>query len=383
MTGNNQKQNKFSFENLGVGFKNSAFTPDDTAKGIMLFIIFQTIVTLLYQGVYFMGFDSSGMMSYVFTFILDACFVLAVYFIAKGARLNMLEELKAKKAPNILQIVLCFVLALVCIFGFSGLTNVFMQFLYNAGYVSTGEDIIVSNISQYLFYVVMICILPAVCEEILFRGLIFNGLKRTSATLGIFGSAFLFMLMHGNPDQTVHQFILGILLAVVYMVTSNIWVPILLHFFNNFIAVTYAYISSFQSGVEDAGTVEIYFSEYIIFAIISATIALFITIGVVSALKKNAESKNQSNVGAFTPSGTLGAEIGFGGFGSATTQMESAQDNVVNISSLNGAYQPSIESNQLPIKLTGQGKFLYGIAITWMAVDWILALFYGLTYVGV
>ena len=80
MTEINKDNKKMGFEALGANYRNSAFTPDDTAKGIMLFIVLQTIITLLYQGVYFMGFDSSGMMSYVFTFILDACFVLSVLF---------------------------------------------------------------------------------------------------------------------------------------------------------------------------------------------------------------------------------------------------------------------------------------------------------------
>lgn len=377
-----KKENKYSLDLLGKNFKNGTFTPDETAKGMMLFIIFQTIVTLIYQGVYFIGGDEFGVWSYVFTVLLDACFVLAVYFIAQGANRNMFDELKVRKAPTFGQILLCGLLAFVCIFGFSGLTNIFMQLLYNAGYVSTGEDIVVDSLTSYMFFTVVVCILPALCEEILFRGLIFNGLKRISTKVGVFGSAFLFMIMHGNPDQTVHQFILGVVLAIVYLATNNLWVPILLHFFNNFIAVSYAYFSSFQTGGEVAsGTVEIYFSEYLIYAIVTAVVGFFIAVGIVSALKKSAETKKEQEPQKETFTGTLGAEIGYGDRMAYETASDSSD--VIAFGSNDKIYRPTIESNNLPLKLSKQGKFLYGIAIAWLAADWILALIVGFNYVGV
>ena len=38
MTEINKDNKKMGFEALGANYRNSAFTPDDTAKGIMLFI---------------------------------------------------------------------------------------------------------------------------------------------------------------------------------------------------------------------------------------------------------------------------------------------------------------------------------------------------------
>ena len=135
-----------------------------------------------------------------------------------------------------MQILLCVATSLVCIFGFSSLTNCFLQVLYDLGYSSLASDMVISSIGDYLIYVAFVCVLPAVCEEILFRGLIFTGLKKISTVVGVFGSAFLFMIMHGSPDQTVHQFILGIVLALAFLVANNLWVPILMHFFNNLVA---------------------------------------------------------------------------------------------------------------------------------------------------
>ena len=58
------------------------------------------------------------------------------------------------------------------VIGFSALTNLFLELLYSSGYSSISSDIVIPNFLYYMFYVVVVCIAPAVCEEILFRGLI-------------------------------------------------------------------------------------------------------------------------------------------------------------------------------------------------------------------
>ncbi len=52
------------------------------------------------------------------------------------------------------------------------------------------------------------------------------------------------MLMHGNAEQTVHQFIIGLVIGYIFIETGNLWVGVLIHFFNNFISVTQVYIFS-------------------------------------------------------------------------------------------------------------------------------------------
>ncbi len=47
--------------------------------------------------------------------------------------------------------------------------------------------------------------------------------------------------MHGNPIQTVHQFLLGMVLAYIVLVSRSLWAAVLLHFFNNFLSLTLDY----------------------------------------------------------------------------------------------------------------------------------------------
>lgn len=81
-------------------------------------------------------------------------------------------------------------------------------------------------------------ILPAFCEELVFRGTIAQSLANNSnklATLAICGG--LFAVYHGNPAQTVHQFVLGGLLTLLALRSGSLWVSVVVHMFNNLLVI--------------------------------------------------------------------------------------------------------------------------------------------------
>ena len=84
---------------------------------------------------------------------------------------------------------------------------------------------------------VTVAIVPAICEEILFRGVILTHLLPYGRTVAIIGSGLLFGLMHGNPLQLFYTSLLGVVLGYVYLKTRSIAVCMVLHFVNNSISV--------------------------------------------------------------------------------------------------------------------------------------------------
>lgn len=83
-------------------------------------------------------------------------------------------------------------------------------------------------------------LLAPICEEVFFRGLILNGLlknKKIHPISAIVFSSFLFGLTHMNPWQFVGGFLIGAFIGYVYFITSSIINCILLHMFNNGIAI--------------------------------------------------------------------------------------------------------------------------------------------------
>ena len=80
-------------------------------------------------------------------------------------------------------------------------------------------------------------IVPAFCEELLFRGLVLSNLQPYGKTTAILGSALLFGLMHQNLGQMLYATMAGVVLGIVYVEMRSIWAPTLLHFVNNLSSV--------------------------------------------------------------------------------------------------------------------------------------------------
>lgn len=93
------------------------------------------------------------------------------------------------------------------------------------------------HIYHFVLDTIKIAIIPAFCEELLFRGLIFDRLHRFGRAKAIFISALLFALMHQNIGQIIYTFILGLVLGYIVAESGSIWGAIILHFVNNFTQV--------------------------------------------------------------------------------------------------------------------------------------------------
>lgn len=88
-----------------------------------------------------------------------------------------------------------------------------------------------------------IAVMPALLEEMVFRGYILQTLRRYGDGFAVLISAFWFGLMHGNVLQVPFAFLVGLVMSWLYVATDNIWIPILIHFCNNAISVTMEFIT--------------------------------------------------------------------------------------------------------------------------------------------
>ena len=146
------------------------------------------------------------------------------------------------------------VVRIIFFLGLGRVSDFFVTILNSIGYTSVTSGIQVDSFGKLLMYTILIGIMPALCEELLFRGLVLNGLARYGKNLAVFGSAFFFMIMHGNPDQTVHQFILGVIFGYIVYYTGNIWITIIIHFCNNFFVLLINFVFNLLSSGETAST---------------------------------------------------------------------------------------------------------------------------------
>jgi membrane protease YdiL (CAAX protease family) len=88
-----------------------------------------------------------------------------------------------------------------------------------------------------VFSFITIVIAAPIFEELIFRGVILDGLlKKYSPKKAILYSAFLFGFIHLNPWQFIAGMLLGMLAGWVYYKTNNLLLCILIHFVNNCIS---------------------------------------------------------------------------------------------------------------------------------------------------
>lgn len=90
-------------------------------------------------------------------------------------------------------------------------------------------------ILTYPFPVVFfsIAIMPMICEEIIFRGVVYQGYRRSGILRAILLSSFLFGIMHMNLNQFCYAFVLGILFCLVNEAVGSFLPSMLMHLFIN------------------------------------------------------------------------------------------------------------------------------------------------------
>lgn len=112
--------------------------------------------------------------------------------------------------------------------------NLLMTLLETVGFPEPQmPDYLHNNILSLLINLFVFAVLPAILEELVFRGYVLYALRPYGDWFAVAVSASLFGLMHGNIAQIPFALIVGIALGWLYIMTDNIWIPIAVHFINN------------------------------------------------------------------------------------------------------------------------------------------------------
>lgn len=103
-----------------------------------------------------------------------------------------------------------------------------------------------STFKVFLLNLFMIAIIPALGEELLFRGVLQKQLARffRSNHAGIWVAAILFSALHLQFYGFIPRLFLGVMFGYLLVWTGSIWIPILAHFVNNAAAVVFYYLYS-------------------------------------------------------------------------------------------------------------------------------------------
>ncbi|MDA9857021.1 ABC transporter permease subunit [Rubripirellula sp.] len=101
--------------------------------------------------------------------------------------------------------------------------------------------------APWLTILFLMALVPALCEELAFRGFIFGGLVRERGRLrAVLITALMFGISHGVLQQSIAATIMGLLLGWIALRTESVLPGILIHFTNNALSVSMERIAESQ-----------------------------------------------------------------------------------------------------------------------------------------
>ena len=237
--------------------KRKEYELEDVGFAFVFMVLGYLVLSLLFSQVLsiiansnnqaFGAIASSNVVIWLNAFLTELVYLLVFIIYSKFKKVdlksasNLDKQFTAKKSVSLSFTTI--LLALVVFFASLNFINLISDLLSRRLSEPRGT-LPISNFFEFVMTTITFAVLPAVCEELLFRGLIFNGLKnKFNVSLSVIFSALIFALIHFSIFQTVYQFLIGIVLALLVHFTGSILFSMLFHFVNNFTIVLISYIT--------------------------------------------------------------------------------------------------------------------------------------------
>lgn len=192
----------------------------------LLNLVTMTIVSTLFL-LFTNNVDVVNNYAFLITFVADC---LTIVIALSFPNLNIKKSLKIKLNKIINIIFLSIGTTIVLLF----LTGILSKIIPSYSKISNT----LSSSTDSLFKLILVIVLIPICEEIFYRGIIFNYLKSNINIIpAVFFQAFIFGFMHFNTVQGIYTFLLGIALAFSYMYTESIIGNIIFHIIFNLLGI--------------------------------------------------------------------------------------------------------------------------------------------------
>lgn len=105
--------------------------------------------------------------------------------------------------------------------------------------IVTRKILMAEDFSIVLLNLGLIAVLPALSEEIYFRGIIQNFFKKWGIHWSIWIAAIVFSAVHMQFLGFIPRMLFGAVFGYLFVWTGNLWYPIIAHFVNNSMAVLF------------------------------------------------------------------------------------------------------------------------------------------------
>ncbi|MBR5577889.1 MAG: CPBP family intramembrane metalloprotease [Lachnospiraceae bacterium] len=167
-------------------------------------------------------------------------FTLPTWIIGYPTMAWILAKLPATKGEKrqmpIQHMISCIFLIFAAMYVFNWLGGILVslfRMLLGKPAVNAVAEVILATNYPVLFFIMVIG--APIIEELIYRKLLIDKTLACGEKITVLTSALIFALVHGNFQQSLYTFFMGLLLAFIYVKTANILYPILLHMIINFV----------------------------------------------------------------------------------------------------------------------------------------------------
>lgn len=207
-----------------------------------------------------------------------------------------------KKVNNLVIYIATLLITFGVMFGLAELNQYFLTFLQSLGVEPSTPTLPVKNPITVILTIITVCLLPAVFEECLFRGIITFSLEGAGETFAIIASGALFSLFHMQPAQTIYQFVFGCLFAFIALRAQSVLPVIISHFINNlFVVLNYYFF-----GLEIVGGAK---TALTICALVALAVGVALIIIFTKKSENSQEKLEKTPFKSFMKSGLLGLVV--------------------------------------------------------------------------
>lgn len=246
MENNNNKRNLYNDGDSGKLYLFALVIP------LVFGFILSLILNMIAVGLGLSAFTQSPALYSIYLLLVNGS-LLAVYFVYnKITKTNYVNASLLKPKFSWKNLVFSILIALITLFGSLYLIKYITYLMETIGYnPDSSLPLPLSNAGWLVLNILILALAPAICEELIYRGVVFNGLRKFGKVGAIFISALLFALAHGSAMQFFYQFILGLVLAWIVVKTGSIVYSMVVHFVNNAIVVIDNYITIHTGFLEE------------------------------------------------------------------------------------------------------------------------------------
>ncbi len=214
--------NTRALETAGASFSLAAVIP----------VILSLVVGLIASAVGGKGYADSDWFKYLAYLISPVCIAGVEVFFFRRTKLHP----KTVYAPcKWYYFAAALLLQFGVLFSLSELNEYFVRLLELMGYTRQNTTLPTLTGWNLLPAILVIALLPAVFEETLFRGILVGRMGESGwgTVCTVLVSGALFSLYHTNPEQTIYQFVCGVLFALVALRSGSVLPSMVSHFANN------------------------------------------------------------------------------------------------------------------------------------------------------